>query len=50
MLHLRHLPDAVQVMLTLGAVNGDANAQVRMVLLDESLNLVGVIVDAIGGE
>ena len=40
----------VQVMLLPGAVYGDANAQVAVVLLDEALHLLLVVVDAVGGE
>ena len=44
------LVDAVKVMLALGAVDGDAYAQVRVVLLDELLHLGSVVVDAVGRE
>ena len=42
--------DTVQVVLLARAVDGDADAQVRVVLGDELLYTVGVIVDAVGRE
>ena len=44
------LVDAVEVVLALSAVDGDAYAQVCVVLLDELLHLVGVVVDTVGRE
>lgn len=44
------LVDAVEVVLALGAVDGDAYREVADVLLDELLHLGSVVVDAIGRE
>lgn len=44
------LPYAVEVVLALGAVDGDADGEVVAVLLDEALHLGRVVVDAVGGE
>ena len=44
------LIDAVQVVLPLRAVNGDADGKMFVVLRDEPLHLVRVIVDAVGGK
>ena len=44
------LVDAVEVVLALGAVDGDSNREVADVLLDELLHLGSVVVDAIGRE
>ena len=44
------LVDAVEVVLSLGAVDGDSNREVADVLLDELLHLGSVVVDAIGRE
>ena len=43
-------PHAVQVVFLLGAVDGDADAEVVAVLGDEALHRFAVIVDAVGGE
>lgn len=44
------LVDAVEVVLSLGAVDGDSNREVADVLLDELLHLGSVVVDAVGRE
>lgn len=49
-LHVRRFPDAVEVVLALRTVDGDADGEVVAVLADEALHLVGVVVDAVGGE
>ena len=50
LLHLLCLPNAVEVVLALRAVDGYADGEVVQVLLDEALHLLAVVVDAVGGE